>query len=351
MVCRPNSRSVAVSQGKGLDLDAARASGLMEAVVGWHAERIDRPLRLASARDLRRRCRIADTGRLARIKAGRFHDDLAMLWIEGQDLLSGEAVWLPFETVHASFTLPLPTGSGCFPATTNGLASGNHVLEAVCHGLCEVIERDATALWNRRGARARAAARLDLSSVDDADCRGLLDRLAAAGVAAAAWDTTSDVGVPAVYAALVDPRAGAHLGIGAGCHPSPAVALLRALTEAVQVRTTYVTGARDDLSPDEFAPTAIHDKQRRAAALMAQSAPARPFAAVSGLATDTLAEDLEAVLARLAAAGIAEVLAVDLTDSGLGIPVVRVVVPGLEAPDDSDDYLPGSRAQAVSRGP
>ena len=41
---RPLSRSVSVSQGKGLDPDAARASALMEAVETWHAERIDRPL-------------------------------------------------------------------------------------------------------------------------------------------------------------------------------------------------------------------------------------------------------------------------------------------------------------------
>ncbi len=55
-----------------------------------------------------------------------------------------KSVWLPYELVHANYTLPLPTGSGCFPASTNGLASGNHMLEAICHGLAEVIERDST---------------------------------------------------------------------------------------------------------------------------------------------------------------------------------------------------------------
>ena len=44
MVCRPNSRSIAVSQGKGLTLDAAKASGLMESVETFHAESITRPL-------------------------------------------------------------------------------------------------------------------------------------------------------------------------------------------------------------------------------------------------------------------------------------------------------------------
>ncbi len=40
MVCRPNSRSLSVSQGKGLDLAAAKASGLMESIESYHAERI-----------------------------------------------------------------------------------------------------------------------------------------------------------------------------------------------------------------------------------------------------------------------------------------------------------------------
>ncbi len=35
---RPNSRSVSVAQGKGLDLPQAMASALMEACEGFHAE-------------------------------------------------------------------------------------------------------------------------------------------------------------------------------------------------------------------------------------------------------------------------------------------------------------------------
>ena len=37
---RPNSRSVSVSQGKGLDLHQATASALMEAIEGFHAEEV-----------------------------------------------------------------------------------------------------------------------------------------------------------------------------------------------------------------------------------------------------------------------------------------------------------------------
>src|SRR5262252_8690331 len=48
---RPNSRSVSVSQGKGLDLTQAMASALMEAIEGFHAEEIGQ-VRHATYRDL-----------------------------------------------------------------------------------------------------------------------------------------------------------------------------------------------------------------------------------------------------------------------------------------------------------
>lgn len=53
MVCRPNSRSLSVSQGKGLDLPLAKVSGLMETVEQYHAERIHLPLKFGSYEGLR----------------------------------------------------------------------------------------------------------------------------------------------------------------------------------------------------------------------------------------------------------------------------------------------------------
>jgi YcaO-like protein with predicted kinase domain len=52
LATRPNSRSVAVSQGKGLTLAAAKVSALMEAIELWHAEHIVRPMIFAAERDL-----------------------------------------------------------------------------------------------------------------------------------------------------------------------------------------------------------------------------------------------------------------------------------------------------------
>ena len=135
---------------------------------------------------------------------------------------------------------------------------------------------------------------------------------------------------------------------GAGAHPARAVALLRALTEAIQVRTTYITGARDDLRPDEFTPAAIERKLRRAQLLMSERGVARAFGEVPTYEAATLALDLVWMLERLQAVGIEEVITVDLTRSVIGMPVARVVIPGLEAPHDHDGYVAGPRALKVS---
>jgi ribosomal protein S12 methylthiotransferase accessory factor len=47
--------------------------------------------------------------------------------------------------------------------------------------------------------------------------------------------------------------------------------------------------------------------------------------------------------------GICQAIAVDLTKPELGLPVTRVVIPGLEGPDKGEhgDYVPGPRARAV----
>src|SRR3954470_9324245 len=71
-VMRPNSRSIAVAQGKGLDLTAAKVSGLMEAIENFHAERIRAPLALASWDEMCERGAMLDVSSLPRAAGGAF---------------------------------------------------------------------------------------------------------------------------------------------------------------------------------------------------------------------------------------------------------------------------------------
>jgi len=64
--------------------------------------------------------------------------------------------------------------------------------------------------------------------------------------------------------------------------------------------------------------------------------------------SDTLDADVEWELERLRAAGVKRVVAIDLAKEAFGLPVVRVVIPGLEAISEMPRYLPGLRARAMA---
>lgn len=347
MVCRPNARSLAVSQGKGLSLAAARASGLMEAVEAYHAERITLPLKLCSYQELRYTHTVVDPLRLPRPRQTLVDLGRPMLWIEGHDLLRDEAVWLPYEVVHTNYTMAYWRQAWTFLASSNGLASGNHPLEAISHAICEVVERDASALWSVQSAEHRQNTRVDLNTVDDPACCSILDRFKGASLLATVWETTSDIGIPAFHCVIAE-RSNILLhplypAFGRGCHPVRSIALLRALTEAAQSRLTAIVGARDDLVRERYTrfSTPVDAEEQ-------QTLPGgRPFAGSSWDGA-TLEEDVAWELDRLRDAGIERVIAVDLSKPEFGIPVVRIVIPGLEYLPRNGLGLPGERARRVA---
>lgn len=345
MACRPNSRSLAVFQGKGLSLAAAKASALMEAVEIFHAEHIDRPLRLARFGDFAAGTAI-DPDALPRPRSAAGDPYGRLLWIEGRDLASDAPVWVPYELVSADYTVPLPPGGGAFAATTNGLGAGNHVLEAIAHGLYEAVERDAIALWRLGGSTLRAARRIDPASIEMPAAQDLIARFDRAGVQVALWDATSDIGLPVFACLALDDAsvgAGSDPELGTGCHADREVAILRALTEAAQARTTFIAGSRDDFDPLAFDPAAR--RRRTAAARQWFAVPGRrDWREAPSFAGEDFAADLTATLGRLRERGLDRVVWVDLTRPDIGLPVVRVVVPGLEGPHQAD-CLPGIRAR------
>ncbi|GAB4394379.1 MAG: YcaO-like family protein [Kiloniellaceae bacterium] len=352
MACRPLSRSIAVSQGKGLTPLEAKISAFMEAAETWHGETITAPLKMVSHEELRRDHRVVDVEGLPRSRLGDFDPAQQILWVEGVPLNGGEPRWVPLELVSTNYTLPQPQGSFAFPANTNGLASGNTFTEAALHALCELIERDALSLWRLGGEAVRAATKLDPDSIDSVPARTLLAHYERAGLSVGLWDVTSDLGVP-VFCCAVAERAetAVEAELGAGCHPDREVALLRALTEAAQSRTTRIAGARDDYVPESY-DSAAKLARNRTAQLWLADPPRRRFADAPNLSGDTIDGDLERVLALLAAQGIDEVVAVDLTKPDIGLPVARVVAAGLEGAYQGagSDYRPGPRARALGLG-
>ena len=240
--------------------------------------------------------------------------------------------------VHTAYTLPAPNGTGCFVATSNGLASGNHLLEATSHAICETVERDAATLHNVVTPAERALQLIDPRTVEDPDCAEALGRLDWAGMSAVIWDITTDIGIPAFKCLIAEgkrypvPLAGPS--VGTGCHPSREVALLRAITEAVQARLAAISGARDEPSVWDD-PPGLETECALGQEAELGSRGARPFTAVASSESESFDEDVAWELSALSSAGISEVVAVDLTRDEFAIPVVRIIVPGLEGPTET----------------
>ncbi|MDY7103224.1 MAG: YcaO-like family protein [Actinomycetota bacterium] len=332
---RPNARSLSVAQGKGANLDDATASAVMEAVETAHAERPEVALRLASAAELRAAGeRHVDPAALARHGPIRVGTCASILWARGVSLVDGAAVDVPYDAVHLDLTTDIPT-TGSLVLSSNGLASGSTRAEAVVHGLCELIERDACRLWELAEPDHRSATRVDPATVTDPVCEDLLARVEHADLDVAIHDLTSDLGIPVVLVQLADRRPNPFRPLapaaGVGCHLHPATALRRAITEAAQTRLIDIAGLRDDLDPATYAAAAERSGRTDAEVPVLEPLPqgARSHGADGGLATSTMAGDVAVLVRALRDAGL-EPVVVDLTSERFGIAVVRCVVAGLE---------------------
>jgi len=326
----------------------------MESVEAYMAERIVQPLVLGSFNDLQFSHPLGDISALPQTTTSLYHPDLPILWIEGEELFTGMPMWIPYEMIHSAYTLPAPTGTGCFIGTTTGLASGNHFLEALSHALCEIVERDAATLHRVRTAAEVALRRIDPQTVDDPDCLQVLDRLDRAGLSAGIWDVTTDISIPAFRCVIAErDQATIRLMYGAqgmGCHPHRGIALLRAITEAAQTRLTLISGARDNTTQREYSLAMDPDLWRRQQAALAGEV-RRDFRTVPTFDSDSFDADVAWELEALRSAGIRQAIAVDLSREEFGVPVVRVIVPGLEGPVELiPSCRPGRRAIDLAAG-
>lgn len=343
MSIRPASRGLSVQQGKGLSVAAATISGMMESVESFAGEQILPDLVWSTVK-----ARSDTMTPLPHLLRRPLPEDAVIAWVTGTDVITRSDVLAPEDMVRFDASLPRPDSARWFWTSTNGIAAGNTREEALLHAICELVERDAHALWRRASTRHRAATRCDPRMVDDPSVGWLLDRYQEAGIAVRVWDITSDFGIPC-FVCEIDDRPGSdpYLGesAGSGCHTSLPVALCRALTEAAQSRLTAIVGSRDDIVPSVYE---VRDRERGMASMLAggdASVRGRPPPHARSIDTPTIAGDLDVVLTRLRDGGVSAVVSVDLTEQALGIPCVRVVAPDLEPGFHGERAVAGPRAQ------
>lgn len=340
---RPNALSLAVHQGKGIDLVSAEISAIMEAAEYALAEAPEpEPLRLSAAEAVRGGFMPVGFGHL--MPHGWRGDERPLHWLRGT-CGAGTPALVPLDAVQIGTP---PRDLPGIAQSTNGLAAGPTPEHALLHGLLELIERDAVCLWGfRRDASALATA-FDPGAFGDPTIDGLVTQLSEQGFRLNLFDITTDIGIPAVYAVLVEAGGGDRhfdAATGAGCHPVGAIAARRAIVEAAQTRISVIAGARDDIAAGDYEAELSRDIAVLSAPISTQRV--GPSELPEWSSNDTL---LDAVRDGLSRAGLADIASFPLGGERLGIHVLRAFVPGLEDRLSNRNWRPGARAARAMLG-
>jgi ribosomal protein S12 methylthiotransferase accessory factor len=342
----PLARDLTTHMGKGLDPRGARLSAIMEAIERVSAERAPGVFITGSYDAMKTRYGgVVDPARFDLPSDSAYRPNRAIAWAVAHELLSDTPAWLPLD-----LAISPPRGEVLRAVDTNGLASGNSLLEAVTHGLCEVIERDAISQLEfvasfGQSDGASMGRLIDEKTVPE-EARYWQARLLECGHVLLFEDVTTELAVATFRCTLIDDefplsannpsgQATTRMSfLGYGTHPNAAVALSRSLTEAVQSRLGTIQGARDSFNTGPTNPRRAARGERVRAELRQRLRSRIGLAAFDDVPSTNhgdVRDDLRWLLERLRASGVDRVIAVDLTRAEFAVPVVRVRVAGLSS--------------------
>ncbi len=244
-----------------------------------------------------------------------FDEERPIDWTPAWSLTGESFKWLP--AAYCFYDYPWPDEHRFCRADSNGCAAGSCLEEAILQGFLEIVERDAVALWWYNRA-PRPGVRLD--GFRQPYFTALQEWLGRLGREVWVLDVTTDLGIPAFVAISREvPRRPGDFILGFGAHLDPVVAIGRALTEVNQCLPGFLAGRRRILSDDPGSAAYLFP---------APHLPPRGPEGFEALSRPDLREEVELCVDRARACGL-EVLVVDQTREDVGLPVARVVVPGM----------------------
>lgn len=382
--------SIWVYNGKGLTKEHALASVIMESIErycslpGSH----DRRFIVGSYKELSKKYSVLHPEEVVEASRFKYRSEMVLDFIQGTELFSMAPILVPAPlalyrygySTSSLTTNTLPAGNDksinpFLKTHTIGLASGNVLEEAVCHALCEVIEHDAASIaelvasaipytilrkmidsFRDKGYEIMPIPAnvyvddnsvfpdVDISGLDFYPINCLIDRFEKAGVPLLLKDVTSDIGIPTFIATSFEwiTHDYAFSAYGQGSHPDARVALIRAITELAQTRTTNSQGSRDDLKKVKYEENNYDQNKKNWK--FAESKERAKFSKINSYVNEDILDDINLLLMHIKKSGLKKAIIVDLTNPNIGIPVVRALVPGLENFDETKSVM-GRRAK------
>lgn len=257
-----------------------------------------------------------------------FDETATIDWTPLWSLTHGRTRYLP--TASLFFGYPVALGHRYAGADSNGNAAGTSFEDAAVQGFMELVERDSVAIWWYNMLRRPA---IDLDSFGIEYFADWQRRYRATGREVWALDVTSDLGIPTVVTVSrrID-KPVEDILIAFGAHFDITIAISRAMTEMNQFLPAVI-GVTEEQTQYAY-PDPDQQRWWTTATLANQPylapapGPLRTAADYVDRSTADLADDVRLAQHIIEDAGM-EMLLLDQTRPDIGLPVVKVVVPGM----------------------
>jgi ribosomal protein S12 methylthiotransferase accessory factor YcaO len=340
--------------GRGITDLEARTGAVMEAVEDYSTQYVPENVAHASYVELQQCAKVIHPRQL--VQTVDYAEDVP---------ISNECVWVPADY---ALLLQKPLERSTVPIRhSNGLAAGQTLGDAIYHGLCELIERDSwTLAWLRIITRPHlhtvARQLQNIPAMHDGDAEGreedlpqvidpatmpfqarqFLNRFHTAGVSVEVYDITSDSGIATTLAIAREMNVADtnRVWIGRATNLSAELALIGAISECAQSRCVSERLGKSP-PPYSFAKSFLP---------LQRQLPKR-FEAIVSYQPKDYSDAIQLLLQRIQGVGLQQVVAVDVTHPAIGIPVIKMIVPGIEQwamfNFDPAHCLLGKRGKAV----
>ena len=203
----------------------------------------------------------------------------------------------------------------------NGPSAGNCKEEALCQGICEVVERHVSSIISRDKLRIPA---ININSITDPLVLEMIGKYEKAGIRLFVSDFSLDTGIPSVGVLAYDPSTfpeRSEIVWTVGTTPNAQKALNRALTEVAQLAGDFNTSSKYVASGLPKL-KALHE-----AGFVIDPHSRRDITELPDVSNDNIKVEVESCISALSRIGM-DVIVINVTHPDLAIPAFYTIIPG-----------------------
>ncbi|PFU61942.1 YcaO-like family protein [Bacillus thuringiensis] len=331
--------------GKGPDYHQARLSAIGEAMERYNSRHFGNEYIIrASYKELKEQGKnVLNPESLCLDKSYPYpySEEKKIDWVESIDLFTFEKILVPANAVLFIYS-PESNDLQIIPQDTTGLASGLNIEEAILQGILEVIERDAYAIYYRNQLTAKT---LLIQNIQNAKLMNLIRDLNDNHVKLHLKYLETDTPVYVVHCVSEDMTGNFPIFThGAGAALNIETAIMRAITEAVQLRTSQIEindnkeYFSNDTEYEAYFEWGNGNLTYVGSLLSSETDPTIEASKLKDLSSHNFKKDIMNIVEHLNDNDY-KVLVSDLTRKDNPISTVRVIIPGFQSTDDTLNRL------------